>query len=201
MSHEGNSQPRSQLRSLFFGGLLPVIAYSLVEEYYGVKWGLVTGMVLGVGEIVYEKITTKKVEAITWIGNGLILGMGTISLFTGEGIWFKLQPAIIELGMAGFLMGSVLMKKPLLVLMAEKQKMFDRYTDEGRKFFEGAFSGMTFRIGIFFLLHAALATWAALFWSTRAWAILKGVGFTVSVFAYMMAEVILLRRRAAKLRS
>lgn len=207
MLNQGSSQPRSaaeekgRMRSLFFGGLLPVIAYSLVEEYYGVKWGLVTGMVLGIGEIVYEKTKNGKVEAITWIGNGLLLGMGTISLFTGEGIWFKLQPAIIELGMAMFLILSVLMKKPLLVLMAEKQRMFDRYTEEGKRFFEEAFAGMTLRIGIFFLLHAALATWAALEWSTRAWALLKGVGFTGTVLVYMAAEVLLLRRKAAQLSS
>jgi intracellular septation protein len=191
------TEGKSQLRSVFFGGLLPLIAYSLVEEYYGVKWGLVTGMILGIGEIIFEKTRNGKVETITWIGNGLILGMGTISLFTGEGIWFRLQPAIIELGMAIFLMASVAMGKSLLVMMAEKQKMFERFTPEGRQFFESAFNGLTLRIGFFFLLHAALATWAAFYWSTRAWALLKGVGFTASVVVYVGIEIILLRRRAA----
>jgi intracellular septation protein len=40
------------------------------------------------------------------------------------------------------------------------------------------------------LAHAVLATWAALHWSTEAWALLKGMGLTVSMLIYMIAEVV-----------
>jgi intracellular septation protein len=57
---------------------------------------------------------------------------------------------------------------------------------------------MTLRIGVFFALHAALAAWAALCWSTTAWAALKGVGFTLSMLVYVVAETVLLRYRIAQ---
>jgi intracellular septation protein len=63
---------------------------------------------------------------------------------------------------------------------------------------EAALPGLTIRMALFFLFHAALATWAALYWSTTAWALLKGLGFTGSFILYMLVEVIFLRRKARR---
>ena len=189
---------KKALRSLLMAGLLPVLAYTFVEEYFGTVWGLVAGMALGVGEILNEWRTQRRVETMTWIGNGMILSMGLISLVTGDGLWFKLQPAIIEAVTAIFLMGSVFIKKPFMVLMGEKQGIFDKIHPEIRPLMISLFSGLTFRIGLFFLGHSLLATHAALYWSTSAWAILKGVGLTVSMIAYMAVEILLLRSRIKK---
>lgn len=173
--------------TLFFGGIVPIVLFTLIEEYYGVVWGLISALVWGIGEIAFELYKNKKVEKITWISNGLIIFLGLISLFTQEGIWFKLQPAIIELGMTLFLWGSILMKKPFLIVMAEQQKV--NLPAELLK----EFPGLTIRLGLFFLLHAILATWAALYWSTTAWALLKGIGLTASMIIYLLAEVLVIK--------
>lgn len=176
-----------KFNTLFFGGIVPIVLFTLIEEYYGVVWGLVTALIWGMGEILFELYKNKKVEKITLISNGLIIFLGLISLFTQEGIWFKLQPAIIEVGMTLFLWGSVIMKKPLLTVMAEQQKVNlppDLISE---------FPGLTIRLGIFFLIHAILATWAALYWSTTAWALLKGIGLTLSMIVYLFAEMIFLK--------
>ena len=89
-------QGRAALRSLLVAGLLPVIAFTVIEEVYGTVAGLIAGMVFGVGEIVYEWRTMGKVQPMTWGGNGMLLVLGGISLLTKEGVWFKLQPSIIE---------------------------------------------------------------------------------------------------------
>lgn len=186
------SPAKRQALSVFFGGLLPVIAFTVIEEKYGVLYGLIAGMVFGVGEIIYEFVTQKKVSAITWIGNGLIIGLGGISLFFNEGIWFKLQPALLEAGMFVFLAASWVMKKPFLVMMIEKQN------PEAPDFIKKQMSGMTLRFSFFLLAHAVLATYAAFYWSTEAWAILKGVGLTVSTILYMFVEVLWARSRIKK---
>lgn len=182
-------------RALLLAGLLPLILFTIVEEYYGTLWGLVAGMVFGVGEIIYEWVSRRKVETMTWVGNGMLLGLGSISLFTREGIWFKMQPAILETVMGCLLIGSAIIGKPFLLMMAQKQNLFERVPPPAVPQLKAAFKGLTARIGVFFLIHAAIATWAALYWSTRAWALLKGVGFTVSLLLYMGVEVLLLRKR------
>lgn len=174
-------------KALFFGGLLPVIAFTVIEDNYGTVAGIIAGLVFGVGEIIYELWTEKKVSAITWIGNGLLLGLGGLSLISEDGIWFKLQPALFEIFFALALWGSLWMKKNILILMAEKQGQV--IPDILRE----RMNGMSFRLGIFFLLQAVLAVWAALYWSTQAWALLKGVGLTVSFIVWMAAEIFWIR--------
>lgn len=176
--------PKAQALGLFFGGLLPVIAFTIIEEKYGVVAGLIAGMVFGAGEIIYELIRYKKVSTITWIGNGMLLGLGAISLVSSEGIWFKLQPALLEFGFFIFLLGSWILKKPFMKLMIEKQN------PTAPEFLKERMGAMTFRLSLFFLAHAVLATYAAFYWSTEAWAILKGVGLTVSMIFFMIGEVL-----------
>jgi len=180
------SSKNQALRSLFLGGIVPVVVYTIIEEKAGPLWGLVFGMGFGILEILIEAFRYRKVETVTWIGNGLLVVMGGVSLLTQEGIWFKLQPSLLEAGMAVFLLGSWAFKKPLLVTMAKKQEL--------PPVLEDRFAGITVRLGIFFLLHAVLAAYAAYFWSTRAWALLKGVGLTLSMLLYLGIEVVNIRR-------
>lgn len=70
--------------------------------------------------------------------------------------------------------------------MAKKQEL--------PQILENRFAGVTFRLGIFFLLHSVLAAYAAFFWSTRAWALLKGVGLTLTMLLYLGIEVVNIRR-------
>lgn len=164
-----------------------MIAFTVIEEKWGTMAGLIAGMVFGVGEILYELIKYRKVSLITWIGNGLLLLLGGISLVSNDGIWFKLQPALFEYGFFAFLIGSWIFKKPFLLLMMEKQN------PTAPEFLKQRMSGFTFRLSLFFLAHALLATWAAFKWTTESWAILKGVGLTLSMIVYMVIEVVVAR--------
>ena len=178
---------KSALLSFFFGGLLPVIAFTVIEDQYGPFWGTVAGMIFGTGEILFEAIKYRKVSTITWIGNLMILVLGGLSIISQDGIWFKLQPALFEGFFAFVLMGSVLIKKPLLPLMAEKQGT------QINPIVKPLMTGMTLRLGFFFGAQAALATWAAFSWTTAQWALLKGVGLTVSFFIYLGFEFLWIR--------
>lgn len=178
---------RGQWKSLFFGGLLPILAFTYVEDNYGPLWGTVAGMVFGCGEILYEKFKLKEVSKITIGSNLMIFILGAISILTQDGIWFKLQPAILEAVFCFLIWGSLLMKKNVLLLIMEKQ---NGSVPENLKLF---FNGISWRMGFFFFVHAILATWAAIHWSTAAWAMLKGVGLTVSMVLLLVGEAFYLR--------
>jgi intracellular septation protein len=194
-------------KSLLLAGILPVVAFTVIEEYMGTLAGLIAGMIFGVGEILWELKTQGKVEPMTWAGNGMIFVLGGVSLITQEGVWFKLQPAILEFGMTAFLWGSVLINKPFLLIMFQKQggvpPRISERPDADRLLhaLSQAFRGLTIRLGLFFAVHAVLAIWASLYWSTAAWAILKGVVFTTSLILYLVVEGLLLRRSLGFLRN
>lgn len=183
---------REAFLSLLFGGILPIAAFSLIEDSYGPVWGTVAGMIFGLGEIVFEKIKYKKVSTITWIGNLMILVLGGISIISQDGIWFKLQPALFEAFFTMMLWGSLIMKKPLLIAMAEKQGT--HIPPQAKPLLKG----MTFRLGLFFAIHTVVATWAAFSWTTAQWAWLKGVGLMVTFGIYLGLEYLMIRMQAHK---
>ncbi len=183
------------LKTLILGGILPVVLFTVIEDQFGIVWGLVAGMATALIEVVYEWRTQGKVDNITWFGSGAMLVLGGVSLLTKEGFWFRMQPALLEAIMAGALIGSVLLGNPLMVAMARKQGTLDQIPPQALPIFEARMRGLTFRVGLFFLVHAAIATWAAYAWSVKAWAFLKGVGFTVSFLVYLALEVWIMRRR------
>lgn len=178
---------RSPLLLFLFGGLLPVISFALVEEYYGVLWGCVAGMVFGIGEILYEKIALKTVSGITWFSNALILILGGLSLISEDGIWFKLQPALVLLCFGAIVVGSSIINRPLLTAMALKQR-----PDLPLAALE-MLTGLNFRVGILFLALAGLSTWAAYSWSTEAWAFLKSFGVLIILVLYIVGETLIRR--------
>ncbi|MEZ0393299.1 MAG: septation protein IspZ [Pseudobdellovibrionaceae bacterium] len=194
MSSTQNQNKSQAFLSFFVGGLLPILAFTLIEESKGPVWGTVAGMIFGIGEILFEKFKYKKVSGVTWVGNLMILGLGGISIVSQEGLWFKLQPALFEAFFAVFLCGSWLMKKPFLLAMAMKQN------PNTPEMIKPILAAMTFRLSLFFAAHAALATWAALAWTTAQWAWLKGAGLIASFLFYLLCELAWIRYRAKKKR-
>jgi intracellular septation protein len=189
-----------QLRSFLVGGVVPIVLYTVIEEYFGTWWGLIAGMAFGLGEMMWEWRTQGRVDPMTWGGNGMLLILGGVSLFTQEGIWFKLQPALIEGILVLVLWASVCTGKPILLTLAQKQRVFpqrleDQFPPLVAQLVRQSLQGMTFRLGVFFAIHALLSVWAALYWSTAAWAALKGIGLTVSLILYWVVESLVLRYR------
>lgn len=180
---KSQTTPPPSNKLVLLSGILPLIVYTLVEEIYGTYWGLIAGLILGISEIIFEKILYKKVSTVTWVVNAMVISLGAVSLYMNDGIWFKLQPAFAELVMVLLLWGSTIMKRPFLREMAAKQMP---NTPEHMLVF---FESITFRLGLFFLIHSVLAVWAAFEWSTVNWALLKGVGLTVSTVLYLVAEM------------
>jgi intracellular septation protein len=195
--HEGGTENRTQNQNnkwQFLLLLAPVFLFAFIEEYYGVVWGTIAALIASVAEIIYEKIKFKKISGLTLGMNALIVVLGLVSIFLQDGIWFKLQLALFEIIFAVLLMGSTVLKKPLLVALAKKQNQ--ALAPDAIQLL----NGINFRLGIFFVLQAGLATWAAYTWSSIAWAFLKTAGLILMMLAYMLGEFlfILIKRKLAK---
>ncbi len=183
---------QSKTLHLLIGGVIPLIAFTVIEDIYGVKAGLIAGLNFGFGEVIFELIKYKKVSLTTWLSNSLLFFLGMISLYFDDGLWFKMQPAMIEGMMFIFLLGSWTLKKPFLKSMIEKQN------PEIPENVKVAFSSITVRLSLFFLFHCLLAVYAALYWTTAQWALLKGVGLTVSLILYLVIEILFIRFKIQK---
>lgn len=186
------SQPKRPMLTFLVGGLLPVVAFTVVEQFYGPIGGAIAGIAFGLGEIAWELWSAGKVQNITWLSNFLVLVFGLAALWENNGTFFKLQPAALLLVFALILFGSSALKKPFLTELARKQN--PGLPPEA----EAILNGMNFRLGFVFLFLTALSVHAAFYWSTMAWATLKGVGLPVLLGIYMVAEFVWLRLRRGK---
>ncbi len=182
------------IKSIIFGGLLPIIAFALVENFYGTLGGLIAGIAFGVGELSYELIRFRKVQWITIVGNALVIVLGGLSLLEDNPVFFKLQPAILIFVFAGLLIGSSIIGKPFLVEMSRKQM------PDAPEVVRQHLARMNLRVGFCLVGIGALSVYAAYAWSTAAWATLKAVGAPVILVIYMGAEIIVVRYRAKKRR-
>lgn len=187
-SESSQQKPLSAKQQLFFT-LFPVLLFTVVEEWGGLTWALILSVVYAFLEISWEWWRHGRPSGITLFSNCMVVGLSAVSYYTQEGFWFKLQPAILELLMAGFLIGSYLIKKPMLVVMMKQQG--HQVTD----IMESFFTGLTLRMGLFFVAQAALAAYASLHWSTEVWAFLKSIGVLIMMVIYMLAEIAIYRWR------
>ena len=178
---------KAALRNLLLGGILPIAAFALVEHFYGTVGGIIAGLAFGGAEVAWELWRHGKVHGITLLSNALVLVLGLLSLWEKDGTFFKMQPAIFLLVMAGVFLVSSLLGKPFLVEAAKKQN------PNLPPFVLERFRGVNVRVGFFFIALAALSVWSALYWSTAAWAALKGIGMPVLLGVYLLVEVILIR--------
>lgn len=186
------SRPRGAALGFLIGGLLPVIAFAVVEQFYGAVGGAIAGIMFGAGEICWELWRTRAVQKITWISNALVLLFGLLSLWEDNGVYFKLQPAALLLVFAILLFVSGWLRRPFLTALAKKQNAL--LPPEA----EQLLNRMNFRLGFLFLFLTALSVHAAFYWSTAAWAVLKGVGLPVLLVIYMAGEFIWLRIARAR---
>lgn len=185
-----NSKTKTQLQAFFVGGVLPIIAFAVAENWYGVIGGIIAGVAFGVGEILYEYIRFRKIQKITIIGNLLVIGLGALSLFESNPVFFKLQPAILIFLFAALLLGSSLLRRPFLVEMSKKQM------PDAPEILRKNLAAMNTRLGFALVILGLVSIHAAYFWSTAAWAFLKGIGAPIFLIAYMALEVLVARQKA-----
>lgn len=170
-------------KSQLFAAFLPLLVFWAVEEFWGLKAALIVGCITAVLEIAWEKFVRKHVSFLTLASNGLVLGLGGVSFLMDSGIAFKIQPMVMELAMAFFMIGlRFKTSEPFMLRMFREAPALDPVKRDQLL----ALPGFTGRLRsmdntfIGFLTVHGLAVGAAAIWgSTRQWILLKGVLFYV----------------------
>lgn len=171
------------MKTQLFAALLPLVLFWAIEEFYGLKAALIVGCIAAVLELGWEKWRQGKVSFFTLSSNVLILGLGAVSFVMDSGIAFKLQPAVMELAMAALMSGMRLKGgEPFLIRTLKEAPMLDA---EKRKlifshdWMVARIRAADNRFILFLIFHGLAVGWAAIWGSTRAWILLKGVLFYV----------------------
>ena len=109
---------------------MPALVYWYLEENYPVKIAAAAGVGLAIIEVIAEKIFLKHVHKISIFNLILLSILGGLSVFAGEGIWFKLQPGFTGALIGGLLLSSKWRKKSFFKEMMDDLKIRKETDDD-----------------------------------------------------------------------
>ena len=81
--------------TLVLFGILPLIAFAIIDTFAGVRWAVVSAAALAILELSYTVIVLKTIDAITITTVVLVILFATITYRTKNPIFFKFQPVIL----------------------------------------------------------------------------------------------------------
>lgn len=125
--HDGLPRIREVLPALQRGGLrfasagvLPIAAFYLAFRLYGPVIGIITGMAVSLTALSIQAYRIRRLDPIVLVPMLIILVQGAVASVTGSVELYLAAPAVeaILWGMA--LIGSVLLKRPLVPLIAHE---------------------------------------------------------------------------------
>jgi len=187
----------SRILKTLLPSFVPLLVYVLADTLFGETVGLYVGLAVGVAEFLAILIKDRKPDLFVAADTALLGLAGAVSLISGNALFFKLKPAVLELVFgASFGLFLVLPPRYLKAYMARQLKGFD--------FPEAALPSMKRSLGLMLGLlgvHAALTVWAALYLSTEAWGFISGVLLYIFFGILMGVELLTARLRARKSRA
>ena len=159
-------------------GFLPLLIFvaadSFLEEHFGeakaTQYALLLAIGMGFLQMFYILVKEKRMDKLVLLDTGLVVVFGGVSLLSGNDIFFKLKPALMQLMMVA-LLGVVAFLKPHLLLT-----MMGRYM-QGVELQEAQLNVMQKSaqgLVILLLLHSVLIAYAALYSSKAVWAFISG---------------------------
>ncbi len=160
--------------STLWFGILPVLAFVILESLAGKRMAIAIALLLAFGEVVFSLAVYGTIDELTILAFVIVLIAGALSIKTDNDLYFKLQPAVVSTLFALImLVYYFLLDRPLLNLMMHKYFPGGAASITGGKVPEEWFQKMlrilSRDLAFWFLLHAALVTWAALKLSKWWW--------------------------------
>jgi intracellular septation protein len=166
--------------SILLFGLLPLIAFVIVDSFAGVRSGVIAGVLFAIAEAAYTLIVYKTVDELTIGTLVLVLIFGFLSYKSKKDIYFKLQPVVLGVLFAIVLFVMQALGKPLLVMMIQKYQLM--FPEEVRELMLSeanlrVMEKLSSILGFGFLIHAALVAYSAFRMNKWWWLIIRGIGF------------------------
>ena len=187
---------RLLLKNLLIG-FLPLLIFVLADHFFegrfgekkGTQYALLVAIGLGVAQTLFILIRERRFDAMTLFDTGLLVILGGISYASGNEIFFKLKPALIEFIMV-VILGVVAFLKPRLLL-----HMTGRFT-QGIEIQDHHLAAMQrSAVGMFFLflVHTGLIVYSAFYLSKDAWAFISGGLFYILAGGYFLVTLVTAR--------
>ncbi len=182
---------KKELLKNFTIGFIPLLIFIIADELFGTRIGLITAILVGIGEFAYFYIKDKRIESFILFDVGLIVILGGISIVLENELFFKLKPALIELILVFLLGVHAFSDKPLLLMMG-KRYMKDLPVNDLQLMMMRKLTRVLF---IIITVHVALIVYSAYYMSKEAWAFISGGLFYIIFGLVFLGQWLYIRVR------
>lgn len=184
---------------------LPLLIFVLAEDFLdghfpeaeATRYALFLGIGMGLLQAIYIFVKEKRLDRMVLMDTALIVLMGSISLISGDDIFFKLKPALVQFVSVIILAVPAFLEPNLLVLMSGRVMQGIEIQDEQLKAMQKSAKGLV----IFLLLHTCLILYAAFYLSKGDWAFISGPLLYIVLGVYFVGMLAIGRWRSRKIRS
>jgi intracellular septation protein len=183
-------KPGQKTPPYFLLSFIPALAYWILETYSTLEIALAGGIILGVVEMGLEKKFTGHVHTLSKLNVSLIVVLGAVSLIAREGIWFKLQPTLTGMAVAGFFLFKKWKKESLIY-----QMLIDMKTPPERMLPEEIYEMMEWHLCLFLMAFAGWMAHVAINMPTGTWLFWKTGGFYLAFVPFLLIEFVFIRVR------
>lgn len=163
-------------------GILPLVAFVIIDSFLGLKAGLIAAAVLAVAEAIYSFY---ELGSLDWLSVGslaLVLLFGLLSFISNKAIYMKLQPVFLGLSFGLVMLVLQIMNQPILLLVMDKYGSIipaEVATNLQHPLARQMLARASLYLGIGFLLHAGLVAYAAYRMSNWWWLFIRGIGLYI----------------------
>ena len=155
--------------------MVPLLVFLVVDMIWSnTVVSIVSAVLFAVMQVSITLIRTGSVDYFVFIDVALIVGLGALSIFLKNDLFFRMKPAIIELVMSGLLVALVL--APDTFLMG----YLGRFMPPNMELAPAAIplmKKMLIGMIIYTLLHIGAVYYTALHSSRKMWALVSGPGY------------------------
>ncbi len=174
-------------------GLLPLIAFVIIDAFLGLKSGLIAAILFAVAEAAYTIYEFGELDWLSIASLVLVLVFGLLSFKSNNAIYMKLQPVFLGISFGCVVLVLQILGKPILLLVMEKYGSLvpaEIQINAQNPLVQKMLSQTSLNLGIGLLLHAALVAYAAFRMSNWWWLFIRGIGLYVMMgICVLMARV------------
>ena len=182
---------QAELIKKILPGFIPLFAFIIADEIWGMKVGLAVALVIGIGEMAVTFIREKRFDRFVMLDTALLVILSGISILLENDLFFKLKPALLELILAAILGLSVFSSLDIVGSMTRKYLKGIEMTEVQEIIFRKNLRNLFYII----LAHTAIVIYSAFYMSNEAWVFISGGLFYILFAIYFVVEFIRNRRK------
>lgn len=168
-----------------FLDLFPLLLFFVAYKVYDIYVATAVAIVASVAVIGWLKLRGRPIETMQWLGLGIIVVFGGLTLLLQDETFIKLKPTVLYLAFAAILLfGRLLSGKNLIKTVMGQQIRLP----------EPVWDTMNWLWISFFTMMAALNVLIAYTMSTERWVQFKVFGATVLTIAFVIALAVWMGR-------